>query len=204
VTRTVRRTAAALLLAFTLSACGGEERELAGYRRDPAPEVGGLSLPDLSDGGADFAFRADPDHLLIVYFGYTNCPDFCPTTLSDLRLATRRMDEDDAARIDVAMVTIDPERDLAVLDEYVASFFEHGHALGTDDDDRLRAAAAPFGVGYSVERDADGEVTDVSHSTALYAVDDEGELTLTWQFGVPIDDLAADLSQLLDEEDAEA
>ncbi len=201
-TRTVRRAAAALVVALALTACGGDDRELAGYRRDPAPEVGQLTLPDLSQDGAEFAMQAEPDHLLIVYFGYTNCPDFCPTTLSDLRLATRRMDEEDAARIDVAMVTVDPERDLPVLDAYVTSFFEDGRALGTDDDDRLRTVAAPFGVGYSVERDADGEVTDVSHSTALYAVDDDGELVLTWQFGVPIDDLAADLQQLLAEADA--
>lgn len=200
----IRRLVAAVAAVAVLAACGGETRELAGYRRDPAPVVGGLSLPDLTADGADFELRAEPGGLLAVYFGYTNCPDFCPTTLSDLRLALRRMDEADAARVDVAMVTVDPERDLPVLAAYVTSFFDDGHALGTEDENRLQAAAAPFGVAYTITRGDGGEIEDVSHTTALYVVDDQGELVLTWQFGVAIDDLAADLDQLLAEEDAGA
>lgn len=187
---------------LAVTACGGEDRELAGYRREPAPVVGSLTLPDQSNGGAEFALQADPDGLLVVYFGYTNCPDFCPTTLSDLRLAMRQLDEEDADRIDVAMVTVDPERDLPVLADYVGSFFEDGHALGTTDEQQLRSVAAPFGVSYELARDDDGTVVDVGHTTSLYAIDDDGELALTWQFGVPIDELRADLEQLLAEQEA--
>lgn len=201
----MRRPAAALVIIFTLflAACGddGESREMAGYRRDPAPDVGQFSLPDLTDGGTPFALRAEPGELLVVYFGFTNCPDFCPTTLSDLRLAMRRMDEADAERIDVAMVTVDPDRDLPLLPDYITSFFDDGTALGTDDADALAQVAAPFGVSYDVSETASGDV-EVAHTTSLYAVDDSGELALTWQFGVPIDDLAADLTRLVDESDA--
>jgi protein SCO1/2 len=199
--------ALAVVLPVALAACGGGDDALgpggdgwddyAGYRRDPAPVVGDLTLPEVNDGGREFAFRAEPGELLVVYFGYTNCPDFCPTTLSDLRLATRRMDEEDAARIDVAMVTVDPDRDLPILGDYVTSFFDDGHALGTDDGGRLAEVAAPFGVAYDVSEAEDGEI-EVAHTTSLYAVDDRGELALTWQFGVPIDDLAADLERLLE------
>lgn len=194
-----RLVAAALTGVLALAACGGDEaRELAGYRRDPAPVVGDLSLPDLTADGADFALRAEPGGLLILYFGYTNCPDFCPTTLSDLRLAMRRMDAADAARIEVAMATVDPDRDIAVLAAYVTSFFEDGHALGTTEGDRLATVAAPFGVTYAVTTNDEGEI-EVAHTTSLYAIDDQGELVLTWQFGVPIDELAADLDQLVDD-----
>ena len=209
-----RNWAGLALATLLLTACGGDDdsnvdngatpievdadRELAGYRRDPAPVVGALSLPDLTADEAEFAFQAEPGHLLAVYFGYTNCPDFCPTTLSDLRLATRRMDPDDAARVDLAMVTVDPERDLPVLAAYVTSFLDGAHALGTTDGSRLAEVAAPFGVGYEVTTTDEGEI-DVAHTTSLYVVDDAGELVLTWQFGVSIDDLAADLTQLLAE-----
>ena len=194
-----RITALAVAAALAVGACGGDDapRELTGYRREPAPEVGDLSLPDLTIPGTEFSFRAEPGHLQIVYFGYTNCPDFCPTTLSDLRLATRRMDGADAARLDVAMVTVDPGRDLTVLPDYITSFFDDGHALGTDDDSRLAQVARPFGVAYNVEETDDGLI-DVAHSTSLYVIDDTGRLVLTWQFGVSIDDLAADLTQLLE------
>ncbi len=196
------RSATALVLAAgaLVAACGGDEpAELTGFRRDPAPDVGQFSLPDLANGGEDFALRADPGELLVIYFGFTHCPDFCPTTLSDLRLATLRLDEADAERIDVAMATVDPDRDLPVLADYIGSFFDDARALGTDDKALLSQVAAPFGVGYDVYEIADG--IQVDHTTFLYAVDDQGELALTWQFGVTIDDLASDLEILLDEAD---
>ena len=172
--------------------------ELAGYARDPAPVVGDFELPDLSNGGEPFALRAEPGELLVVYFGYTNCPDFCPTTLSDVRLARRELD--DPSAVDVAMVTIDPDRDLPILAEYVDGFFpDDGHALGTDDPSLLADVAAPFGTSYEVVENAEGEI-EVGHRTDLYAVDDEGRIALTWPFGVTKDALAADLEHLLDRE----
>jgi protein SCO1/2 len=179
-----------------LSACGGESHELVGYRTDEMTDVGDVSLPDLTEQGEPFAFVAEPGGLLLVYFGYTNCPDFCPTTMSDVELARERLDE--PGRVGVAMVTVDPGRDLAVLPEYVTSFVPEAHALGTDDFEQLDRAAARFGVSYQVGEGADGAV-EVAHSTLLYAVDDTGELVLTWPFGVSIDDLAADLELLLDD-----
>jgi len=198
-----RFVALAIAAALVISACGSNDppRQLAGYQREPTPQVGDIVMPELTNDGTDFSFQADPGELLVVYFGYTNCPDFCPTTLSDLRLATRRMDEDDAAKINVAMVTVDPERDIPILPEYITSFFDDGVALGTDDNSLLAQAAAPFGATYNVDK-SDPEVIQVAHSTSLYVVDDAGDLILTWQFGVPIDDLAGDLTQLLESESA--
>ena len=187
------------LATIGLVACSDGESatdELAGYRREPAPVVGEFELPDLSNGGEPFALRAEPGELLVVYFGYTNCPDFCPTTLSDVRLARRELD--DPSAVDVAMVTIDPDRDLPVLAEYVGGFFpDDGHALGTDDPSLLARVAAPFGTSYEVAPNAEGEV-EVGHRTDLYAVDDQGRIALTWPFGVTKDALAADFEHLLD------
>lgn len=191
----------AIVAALLLASCGGDPpRELSGYRRDPAPMVGDVTLPDLTADGEASRLVAPPDGLLVLYFGYTNCADFCPTTLSDLRLAVRRLEPEQASRIQMGMVTVDPDRDLPVLAEYVTSFFPDGHAYGTADQEALAAAAAPFAVSYQVDRTTDGEI-EVAHTTALYAVDDAGRLVLTWPFGVPIDDLAADLSTLLDTPD---
>jgi protein SCO1 len=191
-----RRALAGLALTLALASCGGGERELVGYALEPAPRVDAVALPDVSRGGEPFALRAQPAGLLVVYFGYTNCPDVCPTTMSDVRTALRQLG-DDADRVDVAMVTIDPDRDTAVLADYVGSFVEGGHALATDDAGELRAVADPFGVSYLVEKNSGGEI-EVSHSPQLYVVDDGGTLALTWQFGVPADDLADDLAQLLE------
>lgn len=191
------RAALAVVGLVTLAACGGEDsHDLTGYRIEPVPEVAHVALPDLTAGGEPFAFRADPGELLLVYFGYTNCPDFCPGTMSNVKLARQRID--DPERIDVAMVTIDPGRDIDVLPGYVRSFVPEAHALGTDDFAQLDVAAGAFGVSYQVTQAPDGEI-EVSHTTSLYAVDDAGRVVLTWPFGVTIDELADDLEHLLDE-----
>ncbi len=184
-------------LAVTAAGCGGDGRELVGFARDPAPKVDTVTLPDVSRDGAPFTLRAAEDGLLVVYFGYTNCPDVCPTTMADLGAALDRLDDEEAARVDVAMVTVDPDRDTPVLADYVQSFVADAHALATDDPAALRAAAAPFAVGYEVVTRPDGEV-EVGHTDLLFAVDDTGTLVLNWPFGTSVADLAADIRQLLD------
>jgi protein SCO1/2 len=129
-----RPAAAMALLVTVLGACSSTPDAPAGIVRDPAPVVGEATLPDISDGGADFPFVAGPDQVLVVYFGYTSCPDVCPTTLADLRRALeelgRRADD-----VDVAMATIDPGRDTdEVLTGYLTSFVPEGHPLRTTDD----------------------------------------------------------------------
>lgn len=196
--RTVARSIASVVAAaITVAACGGDEpRELAGFQREPAPVVAEYELPDLLNDGEPMALRAEPGELLVIYFGYTNCPDFCPTTMADVRAARMQMDEPE--RVSVAMITVDPDRDLPILADYVSGFFpDDGHALGTDDPSLLARVAAPFGAQYEVVTNADGEV-EVGHRTDLYAVDDQGRIVLTWSFGVTKDDLAADFEALLE------
>jgi protein SCO1/2 len=189
----IARLAATLL---ALAACGSEPHEFTGYRSEPAPQVGGTALPDLAHDGADFALRAQPDDLLLVYFGYTNCPDACPATLGDTAIAEQQIELDSpgaAERIDVAMITVDPHRDLPVMADYVAAFHADGHALGTDDPAALRATAEAFGASYEV----DG--ADVGHSTHLYAVDDTGTVVMTWVWPTELPALTADLRELLEQ-----
>ena len=198
-----RRPVLACLMAtiavLALASCGGESRQLAGYSVEPVPAVGDIALPDLGNDGAEFALRADTGKILVVYFGYTNCPDFCPNTMTNVKLARQQLD--DPARLETAMVTVDPARDLGTLASYVTSFIPDAHALGTADDDELARAASAFGVSYNVSTDSTGE-PEVAHTTLLYAVDDTGHVVLAWPFGVSIDDLAADIDQLLDRQPA--
>ena len=176
-------------------------RELAGIVRDPAPAVDGTTVPSLTDPGADVAFRADPGELEAVYFGYTNCPDVCPTTMADWAVSLRRLPEEVAAQVSTVMVTVDPDRDNDLLPGYVESFVPDAEAAGTTDADRLAAAAEPFGVSYDVTTDADGDI-EVSHSGFLYLVDDQGRLVVTWPFGTSSSEMAADVEQLLAAQEA--
>ena len=186
---------------LVLVGCGADSADqLRGAQREPLPDVRGPSLPDATNDGQDFEFVAEDDGLLLVYFGYTSCPDVCPTTLADARQAIADVGPEQAARVDLAMVTIDPERDTSeVLSNYVQSFHHGSHALVTDDDDRLREAADAFGASYNVSPTENGE-PEVSHTGFLYAVDDRGKLVVTWPFGTPSADLAHDIDVLLSQQ----
>lgn len=195
--RTLALAMWAVISVVALAACGSDEaqRRLAGYTLDPPTQVGDLTLPDAATG-EPFAFRAAPGHLLVVYFGYTACPDVCPTTLATLRAAIRSLDHG-AERIDLAMATVDPARDTAdILPGYVRSFVAGGAALRTDDDIELRAVTDRFGATYRVT--VDGPKVEVSHSGAMYVVDETGAVLDVLPFGLTKDDVANDLAILLD------
>lgn len=200
-----RNLGIAVAAAIAFGACGGSDTSsdaaaLSGVVREPAPAVDGTALPSLTDPGTDVEFRAQPGGIEVVYFGFTNCPDVCPTTLSDYRAALNRLERDEPGvtdRIDTLVVTVDPKRDLDVLPEYASTFVPDAVAAGTMDEDLLLAAAQPFGVSYDVRTLDDGTI-EVDHSPFLYAVDDQGQLVLTWQFGASPTDMANDLDILLD------
>lgn len=182
--------------ALALTACAPDStRTISGIRSDPAPSVAGLSLREA--GGAEFSLTPATGRWLIVYFGYTSCPDVCPTTMHEVELALDDLG-DRASLVDVAMATIDPGRDTDEgLTRYVRTFVDDGHALRTTDDAALREVTAAFGASYTVTTTADG-ATDVSHTPNLYLVDDAGSLVLTWPFGLPGDAIATDLEILIE------
>lgn len=205
-------TVGGVLLAVALtaaSACGSDDESdgeasdpaLSGVVRDPAPEVDLVALPSLSDPGEEVEFRADDGELQVVYFGFTNCPDVCPTTMVDLAVALRMLDDDQADDVEVVMATVDPDRDLELLDGYVTSFVPDAIAVGTPDTELLAAAGEPFGASWEV-READDGTIEVDHSPFLYAVDDQGKLVLSWQFGASSEDMAADIGTLLERSQA--
>lgn len=174
-----------------------DDGELSGYTREPTPSVAEVELP-LADGTGVVPATAAADGLRIVYFGYTSCPDVCPTTMSDVKAALAELTPEEQARVEVVMVTVDPDRDVAdKLSAYVQTFIEDGQASRVTDPAALETAAAAFGAQYDVRTADDGEV-EVSHSADLYVVDDAGDIVLQWPFGTTSADIAADLSTLLD------
>ncbi|MFV0309263.1 MAG: SCO family protein [Desertimonas sp.] len=187
-----------------VAGCGGDDDEsieLLGVTREPVLDVASTELPAAKDGTA-VTMKAAEDGLMVVYFGYTSCPDICPTTMSDLARAVNDLPADEAERVAVAFATVDPERDTAeVLEGYLGSFFDDGVALRTDDADALAEAAGAFGVEYDVaDHDAGDRDYDVAHTAVTYVVDDTGRVVVEWPFGFAAQDMTTDLNTLLQED----
>lgn len=180
---------------------GEATKQMAGVVRNPSLEVGSVTLPDVGAAGAPFPLKAQPGGLLLLYFGYTNCPDVCPTTLSDIKRVRRNLG-DEGSRVAVAMVTVDPARDTAaILTSYLGHFLDDAHALRTDDPAQLAAATGSVGVTVATRPTSDPAFYTVDHTATLYAVDPEGRVVVEWPFGTSAQAIESDLRTLLDKEE---
>ena len=133
---------------------------------------------------------------VILYFGYTFCPDVCPLTLAELSQAMKILG-DKAENVQVIMVTVDPERDTPErLANYVPSF--HPSFIGlTGSPDEIAKAATPLGIFYvkNEVEGASGYLMD--HTASVTLLDPEGRVRLIWPFGTPPEDVAADLEYMM-------
>jgi protein SCO1 len=156
-----------------------------------APPMEGLTLVD----GSPVDLVALQGDVVLVYFGYTHCPDVCPTTLSKVAHA---LDEigDDADRVHVLVVTVDPERDLPeTLETYVTSFDPRMRGVSGSMADTERTASL-YGVFFAPgERLGDGYAVD--HTATLMGIDTEGHLRIVWPNSLTVSHLASDLEAML-------
>jgi len=156
-----------------------------------------LSLTD--PNGTPRSLQDFRGKVVVLFFGYTHCPDVCPTTLAEMAQVMKKLGAE-ADRVQVLFVTVDPERDTpVVLSRYVPAFDPRFLGL-YGDADATRRAAKEFKVFYEAKKgEAPGEYT-VDHSAGSYVLDTTGRLRLFVGYGrVGADDLAADIRTLLHE-----
>lgn len=133
--------------------------------------------------------------VVLMFFGYMHCPDVCPTTMADIALALRSLDKDDASKVQVLFVTVDPERDTpALLGQYVAAFDPGFLALSGDATATAKAANA-FGVAYAKQPSKTGYSVD--HTAGTYIIDTQGKVRLIAPYGQRSEFLAQDVHLLL-------
>jgi protein SCO1 len=134
--------------------------------------------------------------VVVLFFGFTHCPDVCPTTLADLAQVMTALGPD-ADRVQVLFVTVDPERDTReALAKYVGAFDPRFLGL-SGDDAATRRTAREFKVYYEKRKTADGYSVD--HSGQTYVIDPRGRLRLFVRPDRLASDLTEDLRTLLKE-----
>jgi protein SCO1/2 len=134
--------------------------------------------------------------IVVVFFGYTQCPDFCPTTMTEL-LEVKKALGKDGERLQVLFVTVDPARDTPeVLKAYVGNFDPKFLGLYTTPD-KLAALAKDFKAYY---KKVDGKTPTsytMDHSAGSYVYDTQGRLRLFTRYGSGVPALTQDITQLL-------
>jgi protein SCO1/2 len=140
---------------------------------------------------ADFRGRA-----VVVFFGYTQCPDVCPTTLSGMTEVMKLFGED-ANKVQVLFVTVDPERDTPqLLAQYVPAF--HPSFIGLyGDPQTIAKTAQAFRVFYQKQPGSTPGTYTVDHTAGSYVFDPQGRLRLYVKHGEKPELIAGDLKQLL-------
>lgn len=190
------RKALWLLLALGLAGCD-QPTKPAFRGSDISGSNFGLSLALHDHNGRAVTLETFRGKLVVLFFGYTHCPDVCPTTLSDMAEAFKLMPDGASDKVQVLFVSVDPERDTPeVLKAYVPYF--HPTFLGLHGSPtQVAQAAKDFRIVYRrhVEPGASGYLVD--HSAGSYVLDGHGRLRLYLPFGHTPQDIAHDLLTLL-------
>jgi protein SCO1/2 len=135
--------------------------------------------------------------LVLVFFGYTQCPDVCPTSLSELKAIKASLGES-GKKIKALFITVDPERDSQeVLDAYVANFGEDFSGVSLPAE-QLKLAAKEFKVFYQKTPGPTPTSYGIEHTAGFYVYDTHGQLRLFVRYGTPQESLMKDLQMLLE------
>jgi protein SCO1/2 len=178
-----------------LSACTAAAPSFRGTVLDPARPVQDFSLTD--QNGQSFRLSDQQGSMVLLFFGYTYCPDVCPVTLGTWKRVHEELG-DDAGNVRFVFITVDPERDTPErLKQHVEGFNNEFIGL-TGTPEELKPVYQTFGVFF--EKDAETESAAgylVSHTASAFVVDPEGQWRLRHSFGTPVDDIVHDIKQLL-------
>ena len=188
------RAALVIALVAVLAACGKEGAKFQASDITGSSFGREIALTDQTGKArtlADFRGKA-----VVVFFGYTQCPDVCPTTLAMLADVMKRLGPD-AERVQVLFVTVDPERDTAeLLSKYVPAFDSRFLGLRGDADATARTAKE-FKVIYQKQPGTTPGSYSMDHSAGLYVFDPQGKIRLYVSHNQGPDVIAHDLAALL-------
>ena len=173
-----------------------------------SPEVTPFKSTDVT--GATFAqdFRLKDHHgnvrtladfmgkIVVTFFGFTQCPDVCPTSMTTMA-EVKRLLGDQGERLQVLFITVDPERDTqALLKEYMASF-DPGFIALRPEPDELKDVAAAFKIYYKKVPGSTPTAYTMDHSAGKYIFDTEGRVRLFSAYGTDASTIASDIQILL-------
>jgi protein SCO1/2 len=193
------RAAVALLVAVLSAACSSPPER-------PPVETESAELPVLPIGGEftltdhngqPFSLSSLEGKVALIFFGYTMCPDACPTTLSKLSSAYARLTPEERARVKTVYITVDPERDTpAVMKEHLTYFGVDAIGLTGSVDDTAKVARQ-FGAHFERTSDKTAAGYLMSHTVSIFGIDAKGQTRLLIDYEASVDLVVKEIRALL-------
>ena len=170
--------------------------EFKGSLIEPPIPAADFELTDHT--GETFRLSDQDGKVVLIFFGYTNCPDVCPITLSEYKQIIESLGEQ-AGQVRFAFITVDPERDdVARLNTYLG--FYHPVISGlTGDVAALELVYQDYGVYRAKQEVGSASGYLVDHTARTYLIDQEGNWRLTYPFEMDWEDMLADIEYLVGE-----
>ena len=148
------------------------------FQHEPIPQhlqnMGGDFTLQSADGTV--ALQDFRGKVVLIYFGYTNCPDACPMTMANWARAFEQLTEEERSKVQGMLVSVDPARDtLETLKEYTVYF--HPNIIGvTGSEKELRKIVSLYRSDFKIEQEGDSDNYDVAHMSFVYVIDPQGNL----------------------------
>lgn len=188
-----RQAFAAAAMVVVLAACSGDAPAFKGTDITGTHLGRDLALTDQT--GQPRTLKSFDGKVTVVFFGFTQCPDVCPTALAEMAQVMKKLGKD-ADRVQVAMITVDPERDTQeVLKAYMTAFDPRFIGL-RGDEAQTKAAAGSFKAYYARAPQKDGNYS-MDHTAAFYILDGKGEARVLSASTIGVDALTHDIKALL-------
>jgi protein SCO1/2 len=168
---------------------------VAAQSAETLPAGGDFQLTD--HDGKPFTLSSQRGKVVLIFFGYSSCPDACPTTLSKLSTAVRKLGED-GKRVRALYVSVDPERDTPdVLKADLANFTLDAVGL-TGTKDQIDRVVAQYGASYEIVPTPQSAAKyTISHTTAVFALDPLGRVTRTFAYEASVDEVVNGIRDIL-------
>ena len=179
----MKNTRKVLLIPFTFCLCFAWPTRYGQNSTQAASAVAQRADSKLTDQeGHPFQFSQLRGKLALIFFGYTTCPDACPTTLSKLSHVYKMLDDSEQKRLVTVFVSVDPGRDTPpVLKKYLAYFRINTIGLTGPKED-IDQVVRQYGAKYEIEQSDSAAGYHINHSTDLYLLNERGEVARTFSY----------------------
>ena len=182
-----------LVAALTSPTACDSHQQLHGVMIEPPRDVAAFEF--VLPSGETFRTAPEPKRPMLLFFGYTHCPDVCPTTMADWTRAKAKLGAK-GARVRFVFVSVDPERDTPTIADQYAKQFDASFVGVSGNAATTAGIMKAFGVSAAREPGVDATHYFVGHSGSTFLVDSKGRLVAMYPLGIGWDALVADLETL--------